>query len=179
MKQAGFRNVQGIDLSSEQVAESHRLGIEGVIKGDIATMLKSLASASQDVVIAIDVIEHFTKDEIVQVVDEVYRVLKPAGRWIINTPNGESPFGAKMFYWDFTHEQAYTRNSIQQLLKSSGFNTVICNENVPIPHGFKSAIRFILWKWIHTILLIYTMVETGNYDRSCIFSQNFLTVATK
>jgi 2-polyprenyl-3-methyl-5-hydroxy-6-metoxy-1,4-benzoquinol methylase len=64
--------------------------------------ISSLAGESQEVVVTFDVIEHFRKDEVIAFVDQVRRVLRPCGRWIIHTPNGESPFGARMRYWDFT-----------------------------------------------------------------------------
>ena len=94
-------------------------------------------------------------------------------------PNGESPFGARIFFGDFTHELAFTRTSITQLLKSSGFSKVVCREDTPIPHGLKSTIRWILWKLIRGILLVYLAAETGGTERDCIFTQNFLTVAVK
>ena len=124
-------------------------------------------------------IEHFTKSELLPFVDEVFRVLKKGGIWIIHTPNAESPFGGRMFFWDFTHEMAFTRTSISQLLKSSGFTGVTCCEDTPVPHGLKSSTRYFLWKCIHGFLRFYMAIETGSGEKECIFTQNFLTVAVK
>ena len=77
--QNGYENIRGIDYSGEQVAEAKRLGIEGVEQGDLMEALQSLSDESQDVVVAFDVIEHFTKDELIPFVDEVYRVLRGGG----------------------------------------------------------------------------------------------------
>jgi len=131
------------------------------------------------VVVAFDVIEHFTRDELLGFVDQVQRVLRPGGRWIIHTPNGESPFCGRMRYWDLTHELAFTRTSIIQLLLSSGFSNVQCFEDAPIPHGLTSAGRWLLWKAIRSGLRLYLAAETGDTASSAIFSQNFLTVADK
>ncbi len=139
--------------------------------------LRTLPSASQDVIIAFDVIEHFTKEELLPFVDEVHRVLRSGGRWIIHTPNGESPFVGRVRYGDLTHEMAFTRISISQLLKSSGSSEIVCQEDTPVPHGLKSAVRWILWKIIRSGLRFYVAAETG--ERDSIFSQNFLTVAVK
>ena len=130
-------------------------------------------------VVAFDVIEHFTRDELLGFVDQVQRVLRPGGRWIIHTPNGESPFCGRMRYWDLTHELAFTRTSIIQLLLSSGFSNVQCFEDAPIPHGLTSAGRWLLWKAIRSGLRLYLAAETGDTASSAIFSQNFLTVADK
>lgn len=178
-RQAGYRNLHGVDRSPQQVAAAAALGISGVVEGDLLDMLRSRAAGSVQAVVTFDVIEHFTKDELVAFVDEVHRVLAPGGRWIIHAPNGESPFGGRMLYWDFTHELCFTRTSLAQLLISSGFSRVGCYEDAPVPHGLKSAARWLLWRMIRGLLLVYIAAETGAFDRECIFSQNLLAVATK
>lgn len=178
-QQSGYMNICGVDGSLEQVTAAKRLGIQGVEEGDLMQVLTELPDASQDCVIAFDVIEHFTRDELIGFVDEVKRVLKPDGRWIIHAPNGESPFSGRMRFWDFTHELAFTRTSIAQLLYSSGFSDVRSYEDEPIPHGLKSLIRWTLWKGFRAMLRLYLAAETGDTNRDAIFSQNFLTVAIK
>lgn len=178
-RRAGYVNVRGVDGSPEQVAAARRLGIEGVEEGDLLQELAALPDAAQDCIVTFDVIEHFNRDELIGLVDEVYRVLKPGGRWIIHVPNGESPFAGRMRYWDFTHELSFTRVSIAQLLYSSRFSNVSSYEDEPIPHGVKSMVRWVLWKVCRAALRIYLAAETGDIGREAIFSQNFLTVAVK
>jgi cyclopropane fatty-acyl-phospholipid synthase-like methyltransferase len=178
-QQLGYVNTSGIDRSPEQIESANKLGIKGTTHGDLMDSLKSFPDASQDIVIAFDVIEHFTKSEVLPFVDEVYRVLKPGGKWIIHAPNGDALFGTTIRYGDFTHEMSYTKTSINQLLKSSNFTTVICKEDIPIPHGLKSVIRYVCWKVIRGLLRFYLAVETGNPSVDAIFSQNFLSVAIK
>lgn len=176
---AGYQNIVGFDHSPQQVAEARRLGIAGVHEGDLLDSLQALKHDSIDVVVAFDVLEHFTKEEVVQFLDEVHRVLRSGGRWIIHTCNGETPFVGHSRYNDFTHELAFGRVSITQLLKSSGFSQVSCHEDAPVVHGLKSAIRWGLWKLIRVILQIYLVVETGAWEGDRIFTQNFITVAVK
>jgi cyclopropane fatty-acyl-phospholipid synthase-like methyltransferase len=177
--QAGYRNVLGVDGSLEQVTLARQLGIDGVSQGDLFDALNASGDSSLDGVIAFDVIEHFTRDELIEFVDAVRRVLRPGGKWIIHTPNGESPFASRMRYWDLTHELAFTRTSIAQLLLSSGFREVHSYEDEPVCHGVKSGIRWILWKAIRSALRFYIAVETGDARDEAVFSQNFLTVAVK
>ncbi len=160
------------------MAEAKRLGIKGIREGDLVETLRSLPNESQEVVIAFDVIEHFTKEELLPFIDEVYRVLRQGGKWIIHAPNGESPFAGRIRYGDFTHELAFTSVSITQLLKSSGFSKIRCHEDAPIFHGLKSAVRWIIWKMIRILLRIYILAETGETGK-IIFTQNFFTVAIK
>jgi len=178
-RQMGYRNLHGVDGSPEQVAAAQRLGIEGVEQGDVLEALARQPDESLNCVVAFDLIEHFTKDELSGLVDEVCQVLRPGGRWIIHTPNAESPFGNRMLFGDFTHELAFTRTSISQLLLSSGFSRVECYEDRPVPHGLKSAVRWVLWQCIRGLLRFYLAAETGDTGRDAIFSQNFLVVALK
>lgn len=178
-RKLGYRNIFGVDGSVEQVAAAEQLGIEGVYEADVMETLRQTPSKSQDVVVAFDLIEHFTKQEVIPLVDEVHRVLKPDGRWIIHVPNAEGPFGGRSPYWDFTHEMAFTRTSINQLLRTSGFAQVGCFEDRPVPHGLKSLVRASLWAVIRAGLLFYIAVETGSSDRKAVFSQNLLVVAVK
>lgn len=178
-REAGYVNVAGVDRSPQQVAEAQRLGIEGVVEGDILDYLASTADGSQDVVLTFDVIEHFTREELLPFVDEVHRVLKVGGRWIIHTPNGESPLSNRIRYGDLTHEQAFTRTSLGQLLLSSGFRSLECYEDAPVIHGVVSAVRYVVWKGIRAMLRIYLAAETGNSGASSIFTQNLLAVAVR
>ena len=123
-RQEGYRHAVGVDRSPQQVETAACLGIPGVQQGDLLSALGSLADSSQDVVIAFDVLEHFAKDELLPLIDEVHRVLRPGGRWIVHVPNGESPFHGRIRYGDFTHETIFTRTSLTQVLRASGFAEV-------------------------------------------------------
>ncbi|MDR3414434.1 MAG: class I SAM-dependent methyltransferase [Formivibrio sp.] len=179
LEQQGYRNLRGVDGSKEQVEASKILGVKSVVEGDLLDALAATPDGSCDVVIAFDVIEHFTKNELLHLIDDVRRVLKTGGRWIVHVPNAESPFGSRILYSDFTHEVAFTRTSIDQLMRASGFSDVICVEDTPTPHGIKSLIRAVLWKLIRFMLLFFIAVETGSFDRSAIFSQNFQAICIK
>ncbi len=179
LSQAGYRNVVGVDVSPEQVAEASKLGIEGIREGDLLETLQNLPNHSQDVVIAFDVIEHFTKDELLPFVDEVLRVLKPGGRWLIHAPNGESPFVGAIRYGDMTHEQSFTRVSLAQLLLSSGFSRLECHESGPVPVGMKSTVRWMLWHGIRLLLRVWAAAETGDLGRDVIYTRNLLAVVYK
>jgi SAM-dependent methyltransferase len=178
-RQTGYRNIRGVDGSTEQVAAAKQLCIEGVEQGDVMEALAKEPAAALDCLIAFDLIEHFNRNELIPLIDEMHRILRPGSRLIIHTPNAESPFGMRMRYGDITHEQAFTRTSLSQLLLSTGFFRVDCYEDQPVPHGAKSAARWLLWEIIRCFLRLYLAVETGDTGRNAIFSQNFLAVAFK
>lgn len=178
-REAGYDNARGVDRSPQQVEAARRLGIAGVRQGDLVDTLKSQADGSHDIVITFDVIEHLTKNELMALTDEVLRVLRTEGKWIIHAPNAESPMFGRIRYGDLTHEQAFTRTSLSQLLLSSGFSHVVCEEDAPRPHGVKSFVRWLLWRGIRAVLRVYLAVEVGSGERAAIFTQNLIAVATK
>ncbi len=178
-KKAGYTNCVGVDVSGQQVSLAARLGIKNITQGDLMGFLCNAAPASLDVVIAFDVIEHFTKEELIDLVDAVYRVLKPDGRWVIHAPNGNSPFVGSIRYGDFTHEQAFTPSSIEQILVSSGFSRAIFAECSPRVHGVKSFFRYFLWRLGRSLLNLINLAETGVAGRDLIWTRNFYTTAFK
>jgi 2-polyprenyl-3-methyl-5-hydroxy-6-metoxy-1,4-benzoquinol methylase len=176
---SGYRNAKGIDASSQQVALAADLGIQNVEAGDLLVALESVAADSVDVVVAFDVIEHFTKDELIDFVDAVRRVLRPGGRWIIHAPNGASPFVGAVRYGDLTHEQAFTSQSLQQLFVASGFSASHFSECGPRVHGLKSLIRVALWKFVRIVFILMQAAETGELSRKVILTRNLYAVAYK
>jgi cyclopropane fatty-acyl-phospholipid synthase-like methyltransferase len=179
LREAGYKHVIGVDLSAEQVACALALNIEGVRQGDLFDELSVTGDETWDVVATLDVIEHMTKSELLKFAGEVYRVLKPRGRWLIHVPNAEALFGSRIRYADWTHEQAFTKESIEQMARVVGFNVVQCYEDQPIVHGLKSALRWLLWKMARGVLRLYWVAETGALGQDCLFSQNLLAVARK
>jgi len=180
IQQAGYKNSIGIDGSIEQVEGAKSLGIDGVIFGDMIEYIKNQKDNSIDIIIAFDIIEHFTKNELIDLVDELYRILKKDGLVISHQPNSEGPFGSFMRDGDFTHELSFTRQSIAQIFLSSGFSSIKTYEDKPISHGVKSFFRYILWEYIiRKVFIGIRIVESGRCDKEAIFTQNFLAVIKK
>jgi len=179
LKKSGYRYVKGVDISLEQVTAAHKLGIEEVNCGNLLGCLKKYNDEAVDVVVTFDVIEHFTKEELIPFVDEINRVLKKKGRWIIHIPNAESPLFGSVRYGDITHEIAFTRTSISQLLYSSGFSKIECFEDRPICKNIKGIIRFLIWIVFRNLLKVIVAAETGEINNKQIYSKNLLAVAFK
>lgn len=178
-KKMGYLNIEGVDGSGEQIKLAHTLGILSVRKGDLLDELSVIEANALDVVVAFDVIEHFTKDELVDLVDAVQRVLKPNGRWIIHAPNARSPFVGAIRYGDFTHEQAFTEASLTQLLKSSGFKKIDFFECRPLVFGVKSFFRLVLWQLMRVLLSIVNVAETGSFECNAVWTRNLFAIAYK
>jgi hypothetical protein len=124
-----------------------------------------------------DILEHFTKQELFDYLDIVYLSLKQGGIVVIHVPNGEGVFGMRIRFGDLTHENCFTSQSMNQALTTCGFDGILCYEDKPIVHGFKSFIRSILWEVLSLPYRLLLIAETGNTEM--ILSQNMLVVARK
>ncbi len=177
-KKMGYNHLEGVDASLEQVEEAWKLGLRDNIRHEdlMETLIKS-ADKSYDAIVALDVIEHMTKNELLDLVRELHRVIRDGGKLILHMPNAASPFFGRVRYGDYTHEQAFTQSSLSQLLITYGFSKVKCFEDTPIVHGVKSAMRWSVWKVVRTIFRMTLVAETGVSNE--IFTQNFLAVAAK
>ncbi len=179
LQENGYRNVLGVETSPSQVEFAHQLGLNSIVSGDLVTFLRNSAAEVFDVVIVFDVIEHFCKDEVLEIMDQAYRVLRPGGRLIVHVPNAEGIFGSRIFWSDFTHEMAFTREGLRQLTCASGFTSVEFREDLPVVHGVKSLIRRVLWTGLRSIFRLAYMAESGDSGAGLILTQNLLAVANK
>jgi SAM-dependent methyltransferase len=79
-----------------------------------------VADDTVDIVMSLAVIEHLRDPG--NFLSEIYRCLKPGGVVYLSTPNFQLDW--KNFYNDPTHVHPYTPESLEQLLKLSGFSSV-------------------------------------------------------
>jgi len=55
-----------------------------------------------------DIIEHFAKEKIGQLLGLSYTALRPGGLLLLRTINADNPLFGRSFYHDFTHETPFT-----------------------------------------------------------------------
>lgn len=173
---AGYKNISGVDASREQIEAARSLGEFDVMRTDLLAYLRTQSDESFDVIAALDVLEHLTREELLILVDEVARVLRRGGRFIVHVPNGDAIASGAVRHGDLTHELAFTPASLRQLAHACGLKAVEFIEDRPTPHGIISAMRAFLW-WLMTInFRLLRMAETGCSYREPILSQNLLAV---
>jgi 2-polyprenyl-3-methyl-5-hydroxy-6-metoxy-1,4-benzoquinol methylase len=176
LQQAGYKNAQGIDLSEEQINKGRSMGIKNLECTDLARYL-SVNKTQYDLIIAKDVIEHFTRDEVFDILALISNNLKKGGRFMMQVPNGQGLFYTSIFYGDYTHEMAYTESSVNQIIRNTGFSRSACYPVGPAPTSITASIRFVIWKLMVLRLKFWKMIETGNPKG--IFTQNLIAVIEK
>lgn len=114
----------GIDTNERQAQAAKELGLNVVISDAIEWMVQQ-KDRSVSLLSAMHVIEHMQFDQIVRLLKEAARILKPGGGILLETPNPESLIvGAYKFWFDPTHVRPYPPELISQLLESLGFEQI-------------------------------------------------------
>jgi SAM-dependent methyltransferase len=98
----------GINADIERDLKVRRSNIDRVILGDMTR--SGLPKGSFDLIVSVEVLEHVVEDEMF--VSEVSRVLKPGGRFIMTTPNGDYVENKNP-----DHKRHYKKQQLQTLLK--------------------------------------------------------------
>lgn len=171
----GFNNCTGIDISFEQIEIAKSKGYK-VLQADVIQFLKA-SQNTFDIIFAFDFIEHFTKDELIELVNLIHKNLNTGGIFIIRTPNGQGIFSGTIIYGDLTHQTIFTPNSLIQLLFQAGFNKVECFENGPVSKDFKGLIRKLVWKFFKVMVNIFRISEIGG--KINILTQDFYAYTIK
>jgi ubiquinone/menaquinone biosynthesis C-methylase UbiE len=109
--------VTGIDVAPEALAFSRKRGQDRLIQGDLTAL--PFATASFDLVTALEVVEHVESDE--TALAELCRVLKPGGTLLLSVP-------AYRFLWSshdvaLHHKRRYTAHRIQASLTRAGLDS--------------------------------------------------------
>jgi SAM-dependent methyltransferase len=176
LKSRGYTNLYGVDIAPDQVALARQ-----VANVDQENLLSWLAERPErfDLLIGLDIIEHFARDEALRFLELAYAALKPGGRLVLQTPNADSPFGLQVRYGDITHEWAYNVNQLARLLRRAGFVAIEAREQGPVPWGYSlaSTARFVVWRLIRAGLQLWNLAETG--ARLPVLTRVFLIKADK
>ena len=175
LKDQGFTNVSGIDVSAEQVRLATDRGLNASV-GDVLQSLRDAPSAF-DAITALDFVEHFDKSEQIPMFEVIHSALKPGGRLILETPNGDGLFAKQVIYGDLTHLTIFSEGSLSQLLRLMGFEKIDFYETGPAPKDLKGRVRGTLWRLIRLVANCGRIIESGETQR--IWTKNLICCCRK
>jgi 2-polyprenyl-3-methyl-5-hydroxy-6-metoxy-1,4-benzoquinol methylase len=182
----GYRSVQGIDLSEQQVAvgQEHGLSCRAVDRDYIVDLAKT-APATFDLIFLMDVLEHMDKAEQLRTLAATSELLVPGGRLILSVPNANASFGLRWRYIDWTHETAFTEHSLEFILLNSHFTDLkfLPYEFVTRPRLFfiprPSIMPWVLQKFFRFFRRLEAVGEMGAQGRKVPLSLNLLVQCDK
>ncbi|MBL7812263.1 MAG: class I SAM-dependent methyltransferase [Bacteroidetes bacterium] len=177
LQEAGFTGATGMDISPEQVQMARSMGVEQVTEGDALQYVKDQTTAF-DVLLGMDIIEHFTKDELVELLQDIRNSLKPGGVAIFRTPNLDGVFSTVFANGDFTHENYLNASSAQQVCLACGFNRVQVWPGVMhIENPVKELLRKCLWAALRFRFKLW-LFATARSTKNVYFEPNMIIVAS-
>jgi 2-polyprenyl-3-methyl-5-hydroxy-6-metoxy-1,4-benzoquinol methylase len=161
LQSAGFNHLTGIDISAEQVAIAKEKGFNA-IQADAFEFLKENKN-SYEIIIAIDMIEHFKKEELYELIKLIHDALTPGGLFILQTPNGEGLLPGYVIYGDLTHFTILSPLSLKHILTVTGFEKILVKELGPAV--FVHFPLFVGWQIVRFFAMLIKFLEIGRIQR--------------
>ena len=129
-------------------------GIESYAAPGVKTYVRScaetdsFADSSIDTVFASNLFEHLTREQLLETLAGVRRVLKDGGKLLVVQPNFK--YSYRTYFDDYTHIQIFTDASLGDLLKAEGFEVL---KVVPrfLPFSIKNSGP--KWPWLLRVYL--------------------------
>lgn len=176
-KGEGYTRIKGVDLSSEQVEVAHKLGIKEVELSSIDSYFEK--NENPDIIVGIDIIEHFTKDELIHFLNQCKNHLAKGGMVLFRTPNMDAPMSSVYAFADISHELYLNKSSALQILNSVGFvNVKVYPSLIHNQNRFKDLIRSVLW-WKYVLWKKLVLFASGRTWNDVVFTPNMIIKAEK
>ncbi len=121
LRERGYANLAGFDISPENVAICHQIGLHFVEQADALRLGERYPDERFDVIFALDLLEHLPKGRAASFLADARRCLHPGGFLIIQTPNMGCVFGYYCRFNDLSHEFGLTEKSARDLMMVAGF----------------------------------------------------------
>jgi len=167
LRKQGFSNIQGVDLSPENVQVSQERGLD-VKCGDALSFLnEAVKNGNRFGLINLqDVIEHLSKPDLVDLLILVTKALEPGGILLIKTGNASSLVASAGRYIDFTHELMFTEESLRQILLTVGFKEpkIIKISSRGLKNRVRRALKICLYWFIYRVVENRRMPRCIDFD---------------
>jgi SAM-dependent methyltransferase len=112
---------RGVESNRAMIDKGWGQNLE-VVQVDALAYLRGLPENSLHAVTAFHFVEHIELEELIDLLDEINRVLKPGGLLIVETPNPKNlVVGACNFYSDPTHHRPLFPETLEFILNHRGF----------------------------------------------------------
>jgi len=102
-----------------------------------STNMSSIEPNSVDTVFTSNFFEHLNKEDIIQTIREIYKILKPNGSFLILQPNYR--FCNKDYFMFFDHITPLDDRSLCEILEVSGFKIIECKPKF-LPYSTKNGL---------------------------------------
>jgi SAM-dependent methyltransferase len=120
LREEGLR-ARGVE-SNHTMIDNQRCQTLEIVEADAIAYLRGLPENGLRAVTVFHFVEHIGLEDLIDLLDEINRALKPGGLLIVETPNPKNlVVGACNFYSDPTHRQPLFPETLQFILNHRGF----------------------------------------------------------
>jgi SAM-dependent methyltransferase len=124
---------RGLDLNHEMVEVSRARGLD-VAEGDALEYVRALDDASLGGIFAAQVVEHLEPAYLMRLIETAFHKIRPDGLIVLETINPACWVAFfESYIRDLTHVRALHPETLQYLVRASGFQQVAIEYKSPIP----------------------------------------------
>jgi len=124
-----------------------------------------------DLIIAFDVLEHLSIDQLKELFSCAYKILDANGKMLFRFPNGDSYAGLAAQNGDYTHITSIGKSKLQQLIEPYGFVIESFQGAIEYPH--RPITRAFHW------LFRSVLIKLIGFNRPYFFSGNVVAVVKR
>ena len=176
LSQRGFSNILGVDISEEQVNLARMTGVENIVCQNLHDYLSE--AEPHDFISMLDILEHFDKQEVVDILSAVHNALVDNGKILIRVPNAAGFLSQDICFGDFTHQTVFTQESLMQVLRSINLKVLQCDNEPLVFERVRPFIRALLYRAAALPMCFIKKLQFG-FKTRVIFTTNILVLATK
>jgi hypothetical protein len=151
---------EDIDIGREQAALAREASVARVRRGDLRA-IPAARPAHYTAITATDLLEHHSKPEVLQTLDDVAAVPVPGDIFVGSAPNEVRPLGGHIRNGDFTHKTPFATRSIRQLPATACFDSVLTRCSPPVADDVTSDARMMVWQVVSACYQIVLATKTG------------------
>jgi SAM-dependent methyltransferase len=125
-------SARGLDVNHEMVEETRRRGLD-VVESDALAYLSNLPDAALGGVFAAQVVEHLQPDYLMRLLETAAHKIRPGGSIVLETINPACWLAFfESYIRDLTHVRPLHPETLQYLLRVSGFHDVTVEYKSPV-----------------------------------------------
>jgi len=162
---------RGVDVNQAMVETARSRGLDAV-EGDALSFVRSLPDASLDGVFSAQVVEHLEPPYLMALLEAAFHKLKPGGTIALETINPACWVAFfESYIRDVTHVKPLHPETLQYLMRVSGFHTVEIEMRSPVPESAR--LQTISARTADLAPLIADLVDTFNENTAKLNARMF------
>lgn len=175
LRELGYRDLAGFDLSEENVEICRREGLGFVHRFDALEIDRLPGDPLYDRIFALDLVEHLPKEKASRFLELARDRLAPGGLLVVQTPNMGCVYGQYYRYYDLSHEYGVTEKSVRDLFMTAGF----ADSDIDVSPAWNATTPLGYAREVYARLLHHAVFLADDSSRPRIPTKNLLIAARR